>query len=832
MLLLLLLLLLAGLPVLAAGGANLLADRSFANGAAGPGGARGWSARSGSPAAFGDVFRRVQLADGPAMSWTNDNASFYSELQQRVAPALLVPSGYSYTLSALVKTEGVQGVGLGASVCAGWATQTTVGGRAVFGAPRGGLHPAGVQGTQDWTLVRAQLQLPGISGIGGASTSLTVSVYAGRGNTGRAWFRNVSLVRGPTCCCTCACDQPTCEPPLTSAMLSPSYRGAVTSSAPVALRVVAALRPLHSRAIARSGVSFAAALVPACNLANPAAPPLCCPDRCQPLETVEAAAHANMTDPVAMVFKNDPRTELRAGEHYTIVVSLLSRLAPPTSSCRAVLEGCWPVQTSPTKCAICEGTQPRKLRAAGCTELDISHYCGGITQRVLGRTTHGLYRVPDSTPPPAVYVDEQTRLIVHNGSGSGGRAFFPVGLFAGALNETDFQLFGDSAFNTVMPYTQLNRTQLDWAHAHGVRVAFTLKDAFCGMPAKYGHEAMVCNITHAPPGGSPGDCPPPNSSSCCCPCPCLPGPCSPCPHERAQFRASVLAFRSHPAILLWYLNDELPLVPFGRQLTAHQQWAEEFDSTHPTWTLTSTPSAVTDFLPTADLIGTDPYPYPGRTNISVVRAWTEETRRLTFGARPLIQVIQAHNLHYYDKSCTACHAPSARQQRSMAWQAIAAGANGIVFFSYMDLQRNPELSFELGWRRLDLVAAEIQALAPMLLSDGGRAPPPASVVAASTNQTAPWVLTRAQWVGNASSTTYMLFVVGDGSGPQGGSALAFTLDHATFGGRRITAIVTCVTPLAPAPRTLLPTGPRSWVDAAWESVDGPYDVVAYRVQLG
>ena len=32
------------------------------------------------------------------------------------------------------------------------------------------------------------------------------------------------------------------------------------------------------------------------------------------------------------------------------------------------------------------------------------------------------------------------------------------------------------------------------------------------------------------------------------------------------------------------------------------------------------------------------------------------------------------------------------------------------------LQRNPELSFELGWRRLDMGAAEIQALAPMLLS--------------------------------------------------------------------------------------------------------------------
>lgn len=49
--------------------------------------------------------------------------------------------------------------------------------------------------------------------------------------------------------------------------------------------------------------------------------------------------------------------------------------SPALASCLTVLEGCWPVNTKPTKCHVCEGTQQRKLQKAGCTELDIATYC-------------------------------------------------------------------------------------------------------------------------------------------------------------------------------------------------------------------------------------------------------------------------------------------------------------------------------------------------------------------------------------------------------------------------------------------------------------------------
>ena len=47
-------------------------------------------------------------------------------------------------------------------------------------------------------------------------------------------------------------------------------------------------------------------------------------------------------------------------------------------------------------------------------------------------------------------------------------------------------------------------------------------------------------------------------------------------------------------------------------------------------------------------------------------------------ARPLWQVIQAHNLRFFYPYCHSCRTPTLQEQRSMAWQSIVRGANGIV----------------------------------------------------------------------------------------------------------------------------------------------------------
>ena len=58
----------------------------------------------------------------------------------------------------------------------------------------------------------------------------------------------------------------------------------------------------------------------------------------------------------------------------------------------------------------------------------------------------------------------------------------------------------------------------------------------------------------------------------------------------------------------------------------------------------------------------------------------------------------------------------------MAWQAITRGANGIFFYSFMDIQRNPDVPFTAQWNILTAIATEIERYAKVLLSDAGEAP--------------------------------------------------------------------------------------------------------------
>jgi hypothetical protein len=54
--------------------------------------------------------------------------------------------------------------------------------------------------------------------------------------------------------------------------------------------------------------------------------------------------------------------------------------------------------------------------------------------------------------------------------------------------------------------------------------------------------------------------------------------------------------------------------------------------------------------------------------------------------------------------------------RSMAWQCICEGASGLVFYSFFDIRRGPDVPFEEQWERVKRVAAEIKQWAEVLLS--------------------------------------------------------------------------------------------------------------------
>ena len=108
--------------------------------------------------------------------------------------------------------------------------------------------------------------------------------------------------------------------------------------------------------------------------------------------------------------------------------------------------------------------------------------------------------------------------------------------------------------------------------------------------------------------------------------------------------------------------------------------------------------------------------------------WTAETFRQVDGARPLWQVPQAHNWANYWKDrrkAQSARTPTFEEERSMAWQCICEGATGLVFYSWFDIKRNPDVPFRVHWENLKRIAAEIDRWAQVLLS--AEAVPPVEV---------------------------------------------------------------------------------------------------------
>lgn len=284
-----------------------------------------------------------------------------------------------------------------------------------------------------------------------------------------------------------------------------------------------------------------------------------------------------------------------------------------------------------------------------------------------------IERVADDFRPAAA-IDQDRRLLLH------GQPFFPLGIYWSTITAADLQTYSQSKFNCIMPYGSPTRAQMDLAEKYGVKVIYSIKDWYAG------------------------------STYC-------PKSIKTVADEEPMVRQRVRAMRDHPALLAWYLNDELSQT-FMPQLEAHQRWVAEEDPGHPTWAVLYQVREVAAYRNTFDVIGTDPYPI-GRKPASMAAQWTAETFRQVDRARPMWQVPQLHNWANYEKiesRKAQLHTPTFDEVRSMAWQCIAEGATGLVFYSWNDLKRNPDVPFDVQWAGLKRIAAEIDRLAPVLLS--------------------------------------------------------------------------------------------------------------------
>ncbi|MDP6545017.1 MAG: hypothetical protein QGH60_13590 [Phycisphaerae bacterium] len=581
---------------------NLVANGSFEAAGGRSATAKGWY---GSEA----VYSRdagVARTGKASLKYVNTDTGRY-QLCSRSVP---LRAGWKCRFSVWVKTKNIAGNDSGASICLEWSRAD--------GKWMGGTYPHGVKGTRGWTKIEAVTRIPP------EAARFSLTCYVRKGMTGTAWFDDVELVR-------------VAEKPMKTMLLSPVYRGRITSDGPRDVRVGVRLN-LRDHDLLPKQVKVSARIVSVKG------------DRSSGLTTFQPR------DKAAFVLS------LRAGDlapgRYRLIVSLT-----------------------------------------------------GPGDKVIQTLGHDLVRTPDDFAPTCT-IDAHRRLIVR------GKPFFPLGMYWSSINAKELGVYAASRFNCIMPYGRPTKAQMDLAHKHGIKVIYSIKDLYAG--SKW----------------SPADIKTPAD-------------------EERKVRATVRRFRDHPALLAWYLNDELPQSYMPR-LVAHRKWTAQEDANHPAWVVLYQYREVADYIETFDVIGTDPYPIAS-SPASMAGRWTAETFDQTGRARPIWQVPQLHNWANYRKTASgkkAQRTPTRDEVRSMAWQCICNGATGLVFYSWFDVRRNPDVSFETQWTYLKAIAAEIDSAAPMLLSTK---PPPA--VQARIDPTKP---TWLHWLARTHKGKGYIFAVNNG----------------------------------------------------------------------
>lgn len=196
-------------------------------------------------------------------------------------------------------------------------------------------------------------------------------------------------------------------------------------------------------------------------------------------------------------------------------------------------------------------------------------------------------------------------------------------------------------------------------------------------------------------------------------------------HGNNQIASAVInAYKNHPAILAWYLNDELPasLVP---EMTDYYQRVSKEDPSRPCIIVLCNMPEVKYFPQTTDVMGVDPYPIPD-TSVTKVSDWVDTAQLAVNGHKPVIAVLQdfawyQHNSTNPDRShipsaeeLKTGRAPTYEEQRCMTYLALTHGVKGILYWCYYDMRQLPQ--YQEMWSGLKKIGTEVKFLSPMLLS--------------------------------------------------------------------------------------------------------------------
>lgn len=262
-----------------------------------------------------------------------------------------------------------------------------------------------------------------------------------------------------------------------------------------------------------------------------------------------------------------------------------------------------------------------------------------------------------------VHIDRYGRTVV------GGKLFFPLGMYSGQMDADKVKMFCEGSFNCLMQYSSPTSEQMSLFRKAGLKVIYDIASQY---------ERADAGTNHV--------------------------------------RRAIRKFANDPALLGWYLYDEKPtsLIPV---LEDRYRLVEELDPNHPTWCAQDMFVETRHYLGACDVFGGDPYPVSTRPVSVATDAIREEVKGL-MGMRPIWQVVQAFGWNWLSRSQTKRQRrPSEAEIRNMAWQALAGGARGLIFFNFGYYCRDMENRdpVEILWPEMKRISAEIKKYERILL---------------------------------------------------------------------------------------------------------------------
>ena len=281
----------------------------------------------------------------------------------------------------------------------------------------------------------------------------------------------------------------------------------------------------------------------------------------------------------------------------------------------------------------------------------------------------------ERSPSRKAWIDSRRRLIVD------GKPFFPFGYYVYNVDKAILDDYTKGPFNCIMPYPYLSREKFDMIGGRGLKIIASLKDF---MP-----EARHSPIKKIETQGD----------------------------ADRGFLHRMNLVKDHPAVIAWYLNDESSVSHLPR-LQRQYRMLRNADPDHPAWSVLFQYDQIRMYIDTCDVIGTDPYPIASKP-IGNAAQYARDTSNGFFG-RTIWQVPQAFAWKWCisNGNDTDHRFPTKEECRSMFWQAIANGANGIVPYCFGTMRVSmKKAEFSAAWREQCEIGEEIVKFVPILLSD-------------------------------------------------------------------------------------------------------------------